>query len=150
VTNRVVRAGLVGLAVLVLAWLALGVRAVRLEDQADAVVDRARAGQPVSDAEARRTTDRLDKAGELSPDHGPLIKIGQLTYARGQQAPAALLAAAVTVEEPDNLQAWFLAWAAEGDPRSKEHALDEMRRLNPYIDVALGLRDCLDCPLKRP
>jgi hypothetical protein len=149
VTNRVLRAGLVGLAVLILAWLALGLRAVRLEDQADAVVDRARAGQPVSDAQAQHATDRLDRARDLSPDHGPLLKVGQLSYARGRPAPAAQFAAAVTVEEPDNLQAWYLAWVAEQNPRSKQHALDEMRRLNPYIDVALKLRDCLDCPLKK-
>jgi hypothetical protein len=148
VTTFAVRAGLVALAVLSVAWLGLGLRAVHLEDEADAVVDRARAGQPVSDAAAVRATEQLDDAGQLSPDHGPLLKVGQLTYARGHPGPAGLLAAAATVEEPDNLQAWYLAWLAEQNPQSKEQALDEMRRLNPYIDVALKLRDCLDCPLK--
>jgi hypothetical protein len=144
-----VRAALIGLAVVALAWLALGLRAVRLEDQADAVLDRASAGRPVSDAEVRRATERLDKADDFSPDRGPLLKIGQLSYATGEKGPAALLAAAVTVEEPDNLDAWYLAWVAEPNRRAKRHALEQMRRLNPFMDVALKLRDCVRCPLKK-
>jgi len=132
--------------VLAVAWLAFGVRAVRLEDEADAVLTRARAG-PVSKGEVDRARERLQQSEKLNPDQGPLIKEGQLLYATGLDREAAFIARAVTVHEPDNLQGWFLAWAADPDPKSKRNALDELRRLNPYIDVALGLRKCIDCPL---
>ncbi len=47
-TSVAARTVLLFLALLVLGWLVVGLRAVRLEDQADAVIDRARAQQPVS------------------------------------------------------------------------------------------------------
>jgi hypothetical protein len=148
VTSVAVRTVLLFLALLVLGWLIVGLRAVRLEDQAEAVIDRARAGQPVSDAEVRQAQDRLQTARDLSPDLGPMIKEGQLAEALGQRRAADLIARAVAIEEPDNLQAWFLAWAASPDDKSRESSLAQLRRLNPYIEVALGLRDCIDCPLK--
>jgi hypothetical protein len=146
VASLAVRTGLVALAVLVLAWLFVGLRAVRLEDQAEAVLDRARAG-PVSDADVRRASRKLQQADDFSPDQGPMIKYGQLLQAVGKDRPAGLIAHAVTVDEPDNLTAWFLAWSTDSNPSSKREALNELRRLNPYIDVALRLRDCPDCPL---
>jgi hypothetical protein len=141
-----VRAALVGLAVVAMAWLVFGLRAVRLEDEADAVIDKARAG-PVSEAEVRKARDRLREAGEFSPDMTPMIKVGQLLQAQGRDLEAALVARAAAIEEPDSLRAWFLAWEAHPDGKRKEEALDELRRLNPYIDVALHLRVCPDCPL---
>jgi hypothetical protein len=138
------------LVLLVLGWLVVGARAVRLEDQAGAVIDRARAGQPVSEAEMRQARDRLVQARDLSPDLGPKIKEGQLAEALGRKHEAALLAGAAATEEPDNLQAWFLAWAAAPDDQAREQTLAQLRRLNPFIEVALGLRDCMDCPLKKP
>jgi hypothetical protein len=133
---------------LAVAWLAFGARAVRLEDQAEAVIDRARAG-PVSSADVDRAREQLQQSKELNPDQGPVIKEGQLLYATGLDREAAFVARAVAVREPDNLQAWFLAWAADADRKSKREALGQLRRLNPYIDVALGLRACIDCPLIR-
>ena len=123
-------------AVLVLAWLILGARAVRLEDQATAVIDKARAG-PVTDAEVRRARERLDQARDLSPDRGPLIKVGQLALALGHEEQAALIAAAATVEEPDNLQAWFLVWAASPDRRGKALAERRLLELNPWFSEVL-------------
>jgi hypothetical protein len=148
VTTLAVRAALVGLAVLVLAWLALGLRAVRLEDQAQATIDRAREG-PVSDADFRGAQENLREAGDFSPDQGPLLKYGQLLAAVGKRREADFVARAVTVDEPDNLQAWYLAWVADPNPASRKHALAELMRLNPFMEVTLGLRDCLHCPLKR-
>jgi hypothetical protein len=121
-------------------------RAVRLEDQAEAVIDRARAGQ-VSEDDVRRASRKLQQAGDLSPDQGPMIRYGQLLQAAGKEREAALIARAVTVDEPDNLTAWFVAWASDSNRSSKQQALNELRRLNPYIDVALRLRNCPDCPL---
>jgi hypothetical protein len=126
----------VAFAVLALAWLILGARAVRLEDQATAVIDKARAG-PVSDAEARRARERLDQARDLSPDHGPLIKVGQLALALGHENQAALLAGAVIVEEPDNLQGWFLAWISSPEGRAKAVAERHLLELNPWFSEVL-------------
>ena len=145
-TTLAVRGTLVVIALLAVAWLALGARAVRLEDEAGAVIDRARAG-PVSGVDVDRAREQLQQAREFSPDQGPLIQEGQLLYATGLDRQAALIARAVTADEPDNLQGWFLAWAADPDPKGKREALDQLRRLNPYIDVAIGLRECVDCPL---
>jgi hypothetical protein len=150
VTSVAVRTVLLLLALFVLGWLVLGLRAVRLEDQATAVIDRARAGDAVSGEDERQARDRLRRARELSPDLGPMIKEGQLLEALGRRREADLVARAVALEEPDNLQAWFLALAASPDDQSRESSLAQLRRLNPYIEVALGLRDCIDCPLKTP
>jgi hypothetical protein len=150
VTSLALRAVLALLAVLVLAWLLVGARAVRLEDQASAVTDRARAGEPLSAAEVEQARQRLQAARDLSPDKGPSIREGQLLEAVGRRAEADFLARSVAVIEPDNMQAWFLAWVTATDEDAKERALAQLRRLNPFIEVALGLRDCMDCPLKTP
>ena len=142
-----IRAALLALAVLVAAWLVLGMRAVRLEDQADAVIDRARAGS-VPQADVERAENDLRTAADLSPDQGPVIMQGQLYQATGRAQEAVSLADLVAREEPDNLQAWVLAWAAENDPQAKKRAHAQMLRLNPYIDVELGLRNCIECQLK--
>jgi hypothetical protein len=137
------------LAVLVAAWLVVGMRAVRLEDQANAVIDRARAGS-VPEAEVKRAIDDLGKATDLSPDQGPVIMQGQLYEATGHDQEAVLFAYLAANDEPDNLQAWIVAWAAEDVPEAREQAHDEMLRLNPYIDVVLGLRNCIECKLRTP
>jgi hypothetical protein len=142
------RALVVLLSALVLAWLAVGLRAVRLEDQAQAVLDRARSGE-VSNAEVEQARDRLHEAADLSPDRGPAIREGQLLDAVGRRAEADFIAQLVVLDEPENLQARFLAWVTAADPEARQRALDELRKLNPFIDVALGLRECLRCPLKK-
>jgi hypothetical protein len=147
VTSLAVRALLVVLAALVLAWLALGLRAVRLEDQAQATIDRARAG-PVTDVDVEQARDNLSEARRYSPDEGPAIREGQLLEAAGRKAEADFIGRSLVSKEPDSLQAWFLAWVAAGDEQWKAQALSHLRRLNPFIDVALGLRDCMGCPLK--
>jgi hypothetical protein len=138
---------LVVLAVLVLAWLALGVRAVRLEADAQGVLDRART-ESVSPAEVSRAMDFLDRARKLSPDRGPLVKQGQLQLAVGHPREAAALARRAVAEEPDNLQAWSLVFATARTTAVRRRTLTQLRRLNPSVDLALGLRDCLDCGVR--
>jgi hypothetical protein len=123
-------------ALAVLGWLVFGARAVRLEDQADAVLDQARAG-PISDAEATRAQERLDQAGKLSPDIGPMLKWGQLLEARGNQVQAAFVAHAAAIEEPENLQAWFLVWIADPDKEEKAVAKRRLLELNPWFSEVL-------------
>ncbi len=123
---------------------------MRLEDDAGAVLDRARAGK-VPEADVKHASDLLESSRRLNPDKAPLVTEGQLLYATGNDHAAALLARSVTLDEPDNLQAWFLVWAAAPDPAVKKQALTQLRRLNSWTDVALGLRACRTCPLlKKP
>jgi hypothetical protein len=137
VNSFAIRSALVVLALLVGAWLALGVRAVALENDADAVTQRARAG-PVPPAEVNGALDGLAKAGRLSPDQAPVIKQGELLAAAGRSGEAKSVAKRVTEAEPDNLQAWFLAWVvADPDKRAKAHAKQRLLELNPWFSEVL-------------
>jgi hypothetical protein len=130
VNRSAIRPALVLLALLVGVWLAFGVRNVRLQDDADAVLAKARTG-PVPAAEVNSALDDYAKAGRLSPDQTPLIHQGELLYAAGRDAEAEAV-------EPDNLQSWFLAWVV-AKPRTSEKAHAEKRvlELNPWFDYAL-------------
>jgi hypothetical protein len=140
VNSFAIRSALVVTALLVGAWLALGVRAVALEDDAQTVITRARAG-PISDAEANKALDDLAKAARLSPDQTPLIHQGELMAAVGRKVPARVVAQHATVVEPDNLQAWFLVWAlADDNSLTQAQARARLLELNPWFDYALKRR----------
>lgn len=134
-----VRAALVVVALLAGAWLAVGLRAVNLENDAQAVVDKARAGT-ATPAEVERARDDLHKADLLSPSKDPIIREGELMASLGREGEAAILAYSVTLKEPDNLRAWFLAWAAEPDARRKAAAKRRILELNPWFAYALQRR----------
>lgn len=133
------RAALVVIALLVGAWLVVGVRAIDLEGDARAVVDKARAGS-VSPAEVRRARDDLRKADLLSPSKDPTIREGELMASLGREGEAAILGYSVTLKEPDNLRAWFLVWASEQDSARKARAKKRLLELNPWFAYALGRR----------
>lgn len=135
-----IRSALVVTALLVGAWLALGVRADALENDARAVIDRARAGD-VPPAEVNAALDDLAKAGRLSPDQGPLIRQGELLTAAGRNDEARAVVTRVTEAEPDNLQGWFLAWVvADPDTPAKAHAKARLLELNPWFAYSLRRR----------
>jgi hypothetical protein len=149
VTISVARIALIAVAAVVLAWLAFGFRAVRLEDQADAVVKRAHAGK-VSTADVRQARDRLHEAERLNPDRSPDLTEGELLYAIGRDREAVQVGRAVIADEPENTQAWYLAYAAERNRSVRLAALARLRQLNPWIEVVLGLRRCpVGCVLRR-
>jgi hypothetical protein len=132
-----IRPALVLLALLVGVWLALGLRAVLLQDDADAVLARARTGH-VSPAEVNSALDDYAKAGRLSPDQTPLIHQGELLYAVRRPVAAEGVARRATNAEPDNLQAWFLTWAiAQPGSPEKTYAHDRLLELNPWFAYAL-------------
>jgi hypothetical protein len=140
VNTFAIRCALVVIALLVAAWLALGVRAVALENDAQLVINRARAG-PIPAAETNKALDDLAKAGRLSPDQAPLIHQGELLAAVGRDDEARAVARRATDAEPDNLQAWFLAWVvADPDPVAKAHAKARVLELNPWFAYALRQR----------
>jgi hypothetical protein len=137
VNSFAIRSALVVIALLVGAWLALGVRAVALETDARPVIDRARAG-PIPASEANKALDDLAKAGRLSPDQSPLIRQGELLAAIGREDDANAVAKRATEAEPDNLQAWFLTWVlADPGTTEKAHAKARLLELNPWFAYAL-------------
>jgi hypothetical protein len=121
------------------AWLAVGLRAVNLENDAKAVVDKARAGT-ATPAEVERARDDLHKADLLSPSKDPIIREGELMASLGREGEGAILGYSVTLKEPDNLRAWFLVWATEPDAARKAAAKKRLLELNPWFDYALERR----------
>ena len=132
-----IRGALAVLALLVVVWLGFGVRGVRLESDADAVLARAQSG-PLAPATVNTALDDYAKAARLSPDQTPLIHQGELLESVGRRAEAHGVAVRATDAEPDNLQAWFLRWAV-ADPKSLEKKLAKRRvlDLNPWFLYAL-------------
>jgi Flp pilus assembly protein TadD len=137
VNRSAIRPALVLLALVAGVWLAFGLRSVRLEEDADAVLAQARSG-PVSPAEVNSALDDYAKAARLSPDQTPLIHQGELLYAAGRHAEAEAVAHRATDVEPDNLQSWFLAWVvAKPKTAEKAHAEKRVLELNPWFEYAL-------------
>ena len=134
-----VRAALVVLAVLAGAWLAVGVRGVDLENDAKAVVAKARAGT-ATPAEVERARDDLSKADFLSPSKDAIITDGELMASLGRDGEGAILGYSATLKEPENLRAWFLVWATEPDEARKAAAKRRILELNPWFEYALQRR----------
>ena len=127
------------------AWLAVGLRAYALEDEALGVLSRAQE-KPLSRAEVRDAQGLLRDARVLSADQQPLVTEAQLLVLAGRDVEAKEIAERVVTEEPDNLEAWTLLYAATvvrrspaHDPKRAAQALRRIRELNPL--VAERLRD---------
>jgi hypothetical protein len=137
VNTVAIRGALVVLALLVGVWLGFGVRGVRLQSDADAVLAQAQRG-PVAPAAVNAALDDYAKAGRLSPDQTPLIHQGELLESVDRRAEAHAVAVRATDAEPDNLQAWFLRWVVS-DPKSLEKKVSKRRvlDLNPWFLYAL-------------
>jgi hypothetical protein len=132
-----IRPALVLLALVVGVWLAFGTRAVLLQDDADAVLARARAGD-ASPTQVNSALQDYARAGRLSPDQTPLIHQGELLYAAGRTGEADAVARRAVKSEPDNLQSWFLAWVvAPPNSPEREHAKKRVLELNPWFAYAL-------------
>jgi hypothetical protein len=132
VAPSLIRAALVVLAVLVGAWLALGLRAVELEEDGNATLERARAG-PVPIEEVRRARRDLQRARRFSSDLAPLVDEGNLLAAVGRAEEAARIAARATTEEPENLEGWLLAYRVAPDRARAQAALRRIGGLNPLV-----------------
>jgi hypothetical protein len=140
VNSFAIRSALVVLALLAVVWLGFGVRDVRLQSDADAVLAKARTG-PLPRAEVATAVADYSEAGRLNPDQAPLISQGNLLLAVGRKAEARAVAHRATAAEPDNLQAWLLTWQA-ADPKTpdKAHAKAQVLRLNPWFLYVLTRR----------
>jgi len=114
----VIRVAVIAVAVLVLAWLGLMERAVRLEASGAVAADR----RDFATAEAEFRAARL-----LNPDASPDLRRAFVYQGNGRTSEATRLLDAVLRREPDNLEAWGLLYAFTQDPR----ALEARARLDP-------------------
>jgi hypothetical protein len=148
VTNIAIRVALVVFAAFVLGWLAVGLRAVVLEDRADAVL--ARTGAGTASSEDVRHADRwFDQAAKLNPDREPDIEKARLLHEVGEDHDSLGISRKVVADEPENIEAWYLILTTDPNGAHRRAALARMRRLNPYIEVVIGMRHCLRCPVVR-
>jgi predicted Zn-dependent protease len=105
-----IRVGLVAVAVAAMVWLALGLRASRLEERGIALATSSRAN-PAVVAEARRA---LIDAQENNADTHPLFLLGQLYIFTRRPDLAIAPLEEVVRREPENHDAWAaLTLAAE-------------------------------------
>jgi hypothetical protein len=115
-------------AVLVLAWLAVQERNVRL------LARGMEAAQPPRAAgDLERADDDLRAATLLSPDTGPDVARAFALQASDRHAAAVELLEDVVRREPQNLGAWrvLLTITREADPAIARRALAAVRRLDP-------------------
>jgi hypothetical protein len=136
--STLLRCILVAIAVVVGAWLVLGLRMVDLQSEGAEALERG--VTPAEVAPARRA---LRDAGWLNADKTPRIMEGYLLTAAGRRREAAMVAERVVREEPENLEAWGLMYLASRDPQRAAQARRVVRRLDPYasdeLDRALPL-----------
>jgi predicted Zn-dependent protease len=125
------RVALGALALLVLAYLAVGLRNVVLAERGEriAALDDPSAAQ-IADAE--RT---LEDARLLDPDTRPLLVEGAMLAAGGRGAEGRALVERAVEQEPDNVLAWgvLAAVTREADPARWRAARARMRELSPPV-----------------
>ena len=131
-----VRAAFLGLATLVVAWLAVGYRDVELTDEGTQVLRSGRAG-PVTPDDLRRGQRSLHDARLLSPSLAPLVDEGYLLAAAGRRDEAVAVARRATAEEPENVDGWVLTYLTAPD-----HERAAVRRRIGELDplILYGLR----------
>jgi hypothetical protein len=122
------RAGVAVVAVLVLAWLAVMERDVRLQERGVSALRPGASAAQLAAAERDLRGARL-----LNPDTAPDVTLALLHRARGDGGRALRAIEDVVRREPDNLRAWAtLELLARGrDEAAAERAAAERRRLDP-------------------
>ena len=133
--NALVRTALVALALVMGAWLAVGYRAIKLEEKGQAAVTDIHRG-PISPARAREALRALDDARWMNADQSPRLVEGNLRLFLSQRAAAEAIAKQVTAREPENVSGWFLAYLTR-DGAAKRQALHRVSALDPWAGSAL-------------
>lgn len=130
--SGIVRAALVAVALLVVAWLAVSVRTSNEEAEGAAVADTATRSTPPGELE--RATRALEDARLLSLSKEPEIKEAALLVADDRAGEAGQVAARVVAAEPENAEAWFVLWlaaVARRDEAQAARALAQVRTIDP-------------------
>jgi predicted Zn-dependent protease len=124
------RVALAAIALLALAYLAIGLRNVVLAERGE----RLAALENPTAAQVEEAEDLLERARLLDPDTRPLLVEGALLAAQGRDEGRALLERAVE-REPDNVLAWSVLASAtrEADPARSRAARARMRELSPPL-----------------
>jgi hypothetical protein len=126
------RCTLVAVALVAGAWLTVGLRVVALEDEGEKAIESARR-QPLDSAEIERARDALESAQSLTADPAPELIEGRLSAATGRRDEAVAFAIRVIAEEPENVDAWYLAHVSSEDPKGLALTRRRVRELNPLL-----------------
>jgi thioredoxin-like negative regulator of GroEL len=121
------RWGLLALALLMSAWLGIGLRQESSAERARELIERP--GAPP----AREVADLLDRAGWLNPDREVDFMRAQLAFETGDQPRAQHILSDVVADEPQNIVAWtgLALITADFDAGASERARAAIRRLAP-------------------
>ena len=134
------RIALVLIALVVGAWLVLGVRAVDLESDARTLGSGPQGAPRTPDEVSRAQTD-LRRARLLSVDKAPLLNEGLLLVATGRRDEGLALVRRVATEEPENINGWFALYtlySQSGDRQRAAEAARRVRALNPLAGNLLS------------
>jgi predicted Zn-dependent protease len=134
----VARVALVVAALAACLWLFAGLRATRLQADADRRIPAAQ----VDEAEVERKRELLEDARRFNPDPAPEIREAQLLLFIDRDREAVRLLEDVVRREPENYEAWIgLRQAAlRVDPELARTATREALRLNPLARRARPAR----------
>ncbi len=123
----VARVGVAAFAVLVLGWLAVMERDLRLQRDGAAALRPGASAAQLAEAESD-----LERARLLNPDPAPDVSLALLYRARGEEARALAAIEDVVRREPDNLSAWAtLAVLGRDDAAVRARFEAALRRLDP-------------------
>jgi len=128
------RIAVVLVALIVVAWLGLGLRAAVLTERGTEQLEQGLAAQQSGQPALRRAERSLHDATFLNPDRRPESYRAQVLVALGENARGRALSEQVTREEPDNREIWATASAIALALQDREYqaaAARQLRRLNP-------------------
>jgi hypothetical protein len=134
VASVLVRCAIVVIALAVVAWLALSIRALDLEAQGQVTALRANSGK-ISAAEFERGRDALQRSRRFNADTTPLLDEALLLAGVGRRRKSLAIAERAVADEPENRDAWtFLYRAAHafGDRATEARAARAIRALDPH------------------
>jgi hypothetical protein len=129
VTGVLARAALVAVAIVAVAWLGHGVRALDLAEEGRETV--AAAGQPPDAGAVESALASFRAASRRNPDPAPSLDEATLLLAVGRTPEAVRVLEEMTRVNRGNVRAWGLlaAATAQGDPERSQQADRELRRL---------------------
>ena len=134
-----VRIVLIAVAVLVMAWEFMSLRANERHADGHVVLERARQGE-ITAQELRDGRSQLEGARLLNADVGPQIDEAALLTTTGRRGKATAVLDEVLTKESENFEAWVAAYLiarASGDRRRAVQAYRRVSALNPLLGDSL-------------